>query len=160
MSVSVELFRLSNDPQNHRCFHPICTDSSRRSRRATSYEKTFIKLHKQYEHVFRDSTIPMAQYVMPEDVPVNSVAYFHGWFFKNKFYKALYPQYIAFTKKEAERMFREFIDWKNIPMVNDNIITVGMFPETFYEVQDSIKEMLNEFEDGKTFITFTNWFRQ
>lgn len=141
MSAYIEMFKIN--PENvNKTFRPLHRSFSPRSRRALRYDVKFRELHKEYKDAFRYVHPVMMADVLPTEVPVETVAYTQGWFFTNKLFKASYSEFIAFTREEAIRMFRQLIDWKRI---------------TEYEytsVYAIMNYMLKQFSDD-TFIVFS-----
>ena len=150
MSAFAEMFELTKTPDmsNNGMFRPFSQSFSRRSNRARRDNEVFKEWHNQYKEYF-DKDNPYYSWVTSTTVPVKSIAYFQGWMSTKKLLNAQYSQFIAFTKDEAQRMFRELVDWKRLPVTND--------PErlTFFDMQEAINNMLDKFEDGKTFIVFS-----
>lgn len=160
MNMFVEMFEITEDHDNKGFYHPMSvydavqTSYARRSNRLRSDIETFKELHKVWADWFKNEISPNGQDVYPTSVPVRSIDYFQGWFYSKKLYNSCLPHFIAVTKEEASRLFKTLIDWKHLPVTNDHetFISWDMFPETFFDVQDRVNDMLDKFEDGKTFI--------
>ena len=163
MSMYVEMFEITEDHDNKGFFHPMSmndavqTSYARRSNRLRSYIETFKELHKEWADWFKNEISLNGQDIYPTSVPVRSIDYFQGWFYSKKLYNRCYQDFIAVTKEEASRLFKTLIDWKHLPVTNDNetFISYDMFPETFFDVQERVNDMLDKFEDGKTFIVIS-----
>lgn len=158
MSAFAEMFELTKTPdmKMNGMFRPFPQSFSRRSNRARRDNKVFKEWHKQYKQYF-DKNDHYYSWVTSTTVPVKSIDYFQGWMFTKKLLNAQCSQFIAFTKDEAKRMFRELVDWKHLPVTNDHetFISWDMFPETFFDIQKRVNDMLDKFEEGKTFIVFS-----
>lgn len=141
MSAYIEMFKINPDNVN-KTFRPLHRSLSPRSRRALRYDNYFKDLHNKYKDAFRFVHPVMMADVLPTEVPVETVAYTQGWFFTNKLFKASYSEFIAFTKEEAIRMFKELIDWKNITA------------HDYKNVYAIMNYMLKHFSDD-TFIVFS-----
>lgn len=150
----VSMFELTHDPDNLTTFQPLPMGFSTRSNKAKKYDVKFRALHKDYIQSFR--FVHPFVHIDPTEVPVVELDYFHGSFFNNRLCNTFYPQFIAFTKADAVRMFKQLIDWKQLsPNIHgDGFVSVEMFPETVHEVQKRVQDMLGKFEEGKTFIVF------
>ena len=163
MSMFVEMFEITKDHDNKGFYHPMSmydavqTSYARRSNRLRSDVETFKELHKVWSDWFKNEISQNGQDIYPTSVPVRSIDYFQGWFGTKKLYNRCYQDFIAVTKGEAYHLFKTLIDWKHLPVTYDHetFISLDMFPETFFDVQKRVNDMLDNFENGKTFIVIS-----
>lgn len=150
----VSLFELTHDSEDLTTFQPLPIGFSTRSNKAKKYDMIFRELHRNYIQSFR--FVHPFVHIDQTEVPVVELDYFQGSFFNNRLCNTFYPQFIAFTKEDAVRMFKQLIDWKHLStnIHGDGFISVEMFPETVHEVQRRVQDMLDVFDEGKTFIVF------
>lgn len=113
MSATIEMFKITPYKVD-KTFHPLHPSISPRSRRAKRYDTKCRELHRKYIKAFRWVHPFVMGEVLNTEIPVETVAYTQGWFFTNRLFKASYSQFIAFTRDEAIRMFKQLIDWKHI----------------------------------------------
>lgn len=141
MSAYIEMFKITPYKVD-KTFLPLHPSISPRSRRAKRYDMRFRELHRKYIKAFRWIHPFIMNEVLETEVPVETVAYTQGWFFTNRLFKASYSQFIAFTKEEAIRMFRQLINWKHLTAYEY---------ESIYAIMNY---MLKQFSDD-TFIVFS-----
>lgn len=159
MSMFAEMFEITKDHDNRGFFHPISMNDAvqisyaRRSNRLRSDIAKFKELHKSWADWFSGFN-PNGYDVYPTSVPVRSIDYFTDVLGTKKLYNSCYQDFIAVTKEEASRLFKTLINWKHLPVTYDHktFISCDRFPETFFDVQKRVNDMLDKFEDGKTFI--------